>query len=240
MHRVFQEFVDRLIESTEPDAVRQSMADVAAALDLSCFAYLALSQKRGGIPELISTYPSSWTAHYLGRRYERFDPVISRAIRHTDPFRWSLGLGPRLRSESELELFEEAARYGIRYGITFPIHDNKGVIAALTFATDEPRIDFERSIKKHAPLLHLLAILFHAHAQQLLASDRDVGGTLLSPRELQRLEWYARGKSAWEIGNILGISPRTVGFHRDNARAKLGVRTIGQAIVLLTRSKPRR
>ncbi|WP_354171890.1 MULTISPECIES: LuxR family transcriptional regulator [unclassified Bradyrhizobium] len=216
------------------------MADVAAALNLSCFAYLALPHEPNGAPKLISTYPPSWTAHYLRRRYEGFDPVVRQAIRHTQPFRWGLGFGPRIRSESERELFEEAARFGIRCGFTIPIHDNKGGIAAVTFATDERRIAFERSIDEHAQVLRIIAMFFHAHAGRMLGSDRVVDGVLLSPRELECLEWSSRGKSAWEIGNILGISPRTVGYHRDNARAKLGVRTIHQAVVRLIESKSRR
>lgn len=50
-----------------------------------------------------------------------------------------------------------------------------------------------------------------------------VGGVVLSPREYQCLEWSARGKSAGEIGIILGIAERTAGFHLDSARAKLRV-----------------
>ncbi|MFK5073526.1 helix-turn-helix domain-containing protein, partial [Klebsiella pneumoniae] len=34
----------------------------------------------------------------------------------------------------------------------------------------------------------------------------------LSPREFECLEWSSRGKSAWEIGSILGISRRTAAF----------------------------
>ncbi|WP_247831213.1 autoinducer binding domain-containing protein [Bradyrhizobium sp. 200] len=41
-----------------------------------------------------------------------------------------LRLGPRIWSESERELFEEAASFGIRYGFRVPIHDSKGAIAA--------------------------------------------------------------------------------------------------------------
>lgn len=240
MHRAFQRFVDRLTESTEPDAVQQSMTDVATALNLSCFAYLALPHKPGSPPTLISTYPPSWTAHYFRRKYESVDPVLRQAVRDTQPFPWGLGFGPRARSECERELFEEAAKFGIRCGFTFPIHDNKGAIATLTFATDERRIDFERSIEKRAELLHLLAIILHAHARRMLASDRAVGGVLLSPRELECLEWSSRGKSAGDIGIILGISRRTAIFHLDNVRAKLGVRTICQAVARLAESKSRK
>ncbi|MGY4362939.1 LuxR family transcriptional activator of conjugal transfer of Ti plasmids [Bradyrhizobium sp. i1.3.1] len=240
MHRAFQKFVDRLTESTDRDAAQRSMADTAAELNLFCFAYLALPHEPDGVPKLISTYPPSWTEHYLRRHYESFDPVIRRAIRHTQPFRWGLGFGPRIRSDSERELFDEAARFGIRCGFTIPIHDSKGAIAAVTFATDERRTDFERSISEHGQVLRLMAMFFHAHARRMLGSDRVVDGVLLSPRELECLEWSSCGKSAWEIGNILGISRRTAAFHLDNARAKLGVRTVRQAVVRLAESKSRK
>ncbi|WP_456640510.1 helix-turn-helix transcriptional regulator [Bradyrhizobium sp. USDA 10063] len=240
MYRALQRFVDRLTESPDGDAAQQSMADVAAALNLSCFAYLALPHDRGAAPTLISTYPQCWTAYYLQRHYERLDPVVGQAIRHTKPFRWGLGLGPRVRSEAERELFEEAASFGIRCGFTIPIHDDQGAIAAVTFATDQRRLAFERSITAHGQVLQVLAMYFHAHARRTLRSDRLVGGVVLSPRELECLEWSSRGKSAWDIGTILGISRRTAAFHLDNARAKLGVRTLGQAIVRLAESKPRK
>jgi DNA-binding response OmpR family regulator len=57
---------------------------------------------------------------------------------------------------------------------------------------------------------------------------RDVD---LSPRELDVLTWSARGKTSDEISGILDLSKRTVDFHMDNARAKLGVATRIQAVV---------
>ncbi|WP_368508691.1 LuxR family transcriptional regulator [Bradyrhizobium lupini] len=216
------------------------MADVTAALSLSCFAYLALPSRPGGVPNLISTYPSSWTALYLQRGYDSVDPVVRRAIRDPKPFRWGLGIGPRMRSDSERTLFEEAAKFGIRCGFTFPIHDDQGAIAALSFAADEHQTGFERSLLEHAQTLRLIASFFHAHAKRFWTNDRMVGGVVLSPREHECLGWSARGKSAGEIGIILGISERTAGFHLDNARAKLGVSSLRQAIVLLAESNSRK
>ncbi|WP_369726299.1 helix-turn-helix transcriptional regulator [Bradyrhizobium sp. LLZ17] len=66
-----------------------------------------------------------------------------------------------------------------------------------------------------------------------------VSGVVLSPREYECLEWSARGKSAGEIGTILGIS-EPAGFHLDKIRAKLGVSSLRQAIVLLTEAKSRK
>ena len=47
----------------------------------------------------------------------------------------------------------------------------------------------------------------------------------LNERERETLTWAARGKTSVEIGRILGLAKRTVDFHIDNARLKLGATT---------------
>jgi DNA-binding CsgD family transcriptional regulator len=140
-------------------------------------------------------------------------------------------------TKQQRELYEEAAQFGIRNGFTIPIHDNQGLVAAVTFAADERRPQFDRSIKEHARVLQFMAIYFHAHARRKLAPDRVVGGVSLSPREFECLNWAAQGKSAWETGRILGISRHTVATYLENVKAKLGVRTTVQAVARLTTFK---
>jgi DNA-binding NarL/FixJ family response regulator len=53
----------------------------------------------------------------------------------------------------------------------------------------------------------------------------------LREREVETLTWAARGKTFEEIGTILSLSKRTVEFHLDNARRKLGVATRTQALI---------
>jgi DNA-binding response OmpR family regulator len=53
----------------------------------------------------------------------------------------------------------------------------------------------------------------------------------LSDREAETLTWAARGKTSAEIAQILGLSKRTVDFHIDNARTKLGATTRIQAAI---------
>lgn len=237
MHRVFQAFIDRLAESADAMDLRAAMADAASALDLRCFAYLALPDRRGDATRLVSNYPTAWTAHYLKRHYERLDPVIVQALAAPEPFDWGPGFGPIRMSRSQCELFDEASFFGIRHGFTVPIHDGRGMIAAVTFAADERRPSFEHCIEKNGRVLQLMAMYFHAHARRKLVPERRVDGVLLSARELECLEWAAQGKSAWETGRILGISRRTAAFHLDNAKTKLGVHSICQAVARLASSK---
>lgn len=237
MHHIFQFFIDDLANSTDTASLRATMAAAATRLDLPCFAYLALPSRPSGIPQLISTYPVAWTTHYLQRHYERFDPVIVAALQATEPFEWGVGT-TRNASSSEQQLFEEASAFGIRCGFTIPIHDPRGPVAAVTFASDEFHATFRHAIEKQGRTLQLMAMYFHSHVRRKLAPDRVVDGIALSPREYECLEWAARGKSAWEIGRIIGVSRRTAAFHLENAKAKLGVRSICQAVARLAASKP--
>lgn len=211
------------------------MAEATRALDLSCFAYLCISGRKGGAPQLISTYPSTWTAQYLKNHYERFDPVITQALEDTEPFQWGLNSRASILSRPHQELFEDAAGFGIACGFTIPIHDGRGPIAAVTFAADEHRATaFSRHVEAHKQALQLMAMYFHSHVRRRLSPDRIIDGVSLSPRETECLEWAAQGKSAWEIGTILGISRHTVATYLENVKTKLGVRTIVQAVARVT------
>jgi len=81
-----------------------------------------------------------------------------------------------------------------------------------------------------------MAMYFHAHARRKVAGARKIDGVSLSPREFECLEWAAQGKSAWEIGRILGISRHTAATYLETTKAKLGVRTIVQAVARLIAS----
>jgi DNA-binding CsgD family transcriptional regulator len=239
MYRVFQAFIDGLADSADEAAFKEAMSRAAAALELSCFAYLCLPQRRNDKARLISTYPTPWTTHYLNQHYERVDPVIRRVLQITDPFEWGEGISLAKLSSAQHHLFEEAASFGIRYGFTIPIHDVRGPVAAVTFASDERSQLFRRSVEGHRHVLQLMALYFHANVRRKLGSDRIVDGVSLSPREYECLEWSAAGKSAWEIGCILGITRRTVVFHLDNAKQKLRVSSLHQAIAHLAASRHR-
>ncbi|MFO6418909.1 response regulator [Hylemonella sp. W303a] len=56
-------------------------------------------------------------------------------------------------------------------------------------------------------------------------SQRRLSGAALTPRETEVLSWLAKGKTNRDIGDILGMSPRTVNKHLEHIFEKLGVET---------------
>lgn len=238
MQKVLHTFAENLTESLDTDDLRNVLAETASSLDLPSFAYLCASLRADRRPELISTYPDLWTSHYVQLRYVEIDPVVLQARRGQETFVWDADSGDLELSTRQRQMMDEATQHGIRSGFTIPIHDRHGLSAALTFASDERRPQFLRLIDQYESALELIAIFFHVHASRKLIDQGVVDGVALSPREFECLKWAARGKSAWEISRILGISIRTAAFHRDNARKKLGLPTIIQAAVRLALSRP--
>lgn len=233
MTEIFLDFFDCAYGCVDATSLKAAMARYMGELDLGIFAYLALPYQRQEKARLISTYQSVWTTHYLHNSYERIDPVIAQARTGPEPFEWG-GSGSDLAglSRAQLQLFDEASEFGIRHGFTIPIHDRAGRIAAVTFAADVRRASFAHTVETHRELLQCMAFCFHARIRRLSCPDRFIDGIRLSPREFECLQWAAQGKSSWEIGRILNIAQRTAVFHLENAKAKLGVRSISQAIAL--------
>ncbi len=54
----------------------------------------------------------------------------------------------------------------------------------------------------------------------------------LTAREIEVLRWVANGKSAWEIGEILHITKRTVDEHVQTSVRKLGAVNRTHAVAL--------
>lgn len=58
----------------------------------------------------------------------------------------------------------------------------------------------------------------------------------VTPREAEVLVWLTRGKSNRDIGEILGLSPRTVNKHLEQIYAKLGIENRSSAVALTLRA----
>lgn len=77
-------------------------------------------------------------------------------------------------------------------------------------------------------LAHVTPHLLDAVAR-LAARPLSPARPALTAREEAVLRWLAEGKSNWAIGQILGITERTVKYHLANLFPKLGVTTRTQA-----------
>jgi DNA-binding response OmpR family regulator len=77
----------------------------------------------------------------------------------------------------------------------------------------------------------LLAAIIAARLNGVARSALWPKAVGLNDREIEVLTWVARGKTSAEIAQILSLTKRTVDFHTDNARAKLGAATRTEAAI---------
>ncbi|HEV8412147.1 MAG TPA: response regulator transcription factor [Bryobacteraceae bacterium] len=66
------------------------------------------------------------------------------------------------------------------------------------------------------------------HGRFLRDPDQIAKSLRLSSREQEVLNLIAEGRSSKEMASILNISVKTISFHRENIKHKLGVRTIAE------------
>jgi DNA-binding response OmpR family regulator len=74
----------------------------------------------------------------------------------------------------------------------------------------------------------VLASIMDARLARSVTSPKPVD---LNEREVATLTWAARGRTSIQIAQVLGLTKRTVDFHIDNARRKLGASTRLHAVV---------
>lgn len=105
-------------------------------------------------------------------------------------------------------------------------------MAAFTFATDDRAMRTERLMAKSKDVVQLIGLYFHTHLAARLAAESDQLGAdgVLTQRERQCLAWAARGKTVADTAVLVAIAPRTVVFHLENARRKMGAASITQCV----------
>jgi DNA-binding CsgD family transcriptional regulator len=170
-------------------------------------------------------YKESFQNPLNGRR----DPVMQHCKRQSVPIIWDQatyvrsGLGDK---------WEEQARFGISTGICLALHMPEGRHFLLGVERDQP-------VPAHAGELTRMVAdlqLFAVHAQDaalriLVPGPVDPSLPSLTPRELESLRWTMEGKTAWEVGHVLGITERTASLHVNNATHKLGCVNKHQAVL---------
>lgn len=177
---------------------------------------------------LVTTYPEAWVERYLARNYGDRDPVLQSGRRSNLPFDWE---SLRAKSTASQSFFSEAKEFGIgNSGLSVPVWDHNGDGALFSVTADKRRENWQAFLDDYLSDLLQAALFFHDLVATNRSPPREQSVRPLSRREIEVLEWAARGKSAWETGTILGLSEKTVYFYLRNAADKLGVRSKTQAV----------
>ena len=159
----------------------------------------------------------------------RRDPVMQHCKRQSVPIIWDQSTYVQ---NGQGDKWEEQSRFGISHGIALALHMPEGRHFFLGVERDQAVPSDPAELTRVVADLQLFAV----HAQDaalriLVPGSADPGAPSLTPRELESLRWTMEGKTAWEVGNVLGITERTAALHVNNATHKLGCVNKHQAVL---------
>ena len=157
------------------------------------------------------------------------DGILWQVQHECRPIPWGFSEQRAALDKLEKPLFSLADDYGIFRGVMVPIHGPWG-FSALGTATNEDEASFRKRLPEFGLIAQLVGIYLHDAVHRVCIDPGRTDRPRLTPRERECLSWVAAGKTAWEISQLLALSEATVVFHTENAKRKLNVRTLPQAI----------
>lgn len=179
---------------------------------------------------LLSGWNDEWYERYTSLGYVHLDPVARNCFSTTLPFDWSEAPYDREADLPARRVMEEARDFGMDEGFCVPIHMEGGMQGVVSLVGNTRQLDDKGRLE-----LHMLALYAHGQLRFLNSSRQDTAPRrAITSREGEVLKWVAAGKTASEIGDITGLSARTVNQHCENAQRRLGtnnrVHTVVEAI----------
>ena len=183
-----------------------------------------------------TTLPLEWVGRYDAMAYVEIDPRISLTWDSAVPLVWDQ---PSVRGMSAKgdAFLDDALRFGIASGVSFMFHGPRDSHVIVALNSSVPVNDGIRleSIKRNLADILMFGHYFHEIFMRSVI-DKGVNpraaGAPLSKRERDCLSLAARGLTTEDIGVKLDIRSRTVQFHFDNIRSKLGAANRQEAIAL--------
>lgn len=174
-----------------------------------------------------------WFNHYMSSGYGDIDPVLLVAPTKRAPFLWKDVEALSTLSPRQRQVMRESREAGLKSGLSIPIHGPQGESYIVSLASDRDGIDPEPHLKN----MQILAVQFGlTYARAPAPFEEETKTNYLTERERECLTWTARGKSAWAISKILGVSEHTVNFHLKSAMKKLSTSNRVAAVVLAIRN----
>ena len=177
----------------------------------------------------IDNTPQDFSGTYADPILGRRDPVMQHLKRQSVPIIWDQST---YIAGGAIDLWEHQSHFGFNTGIAMALHLPGGRHFLMGVDREQPLPGDVGELQRVVADLQLFAV----HAQDaamrlLLPTTQQPDKPALTPREIEGLYWTMEGKTAWEVGQILGISERTAVLHVNNAMHKLGCVNKHQAVL---------
>lgn len=181
---------------------------------------------------LMTNYPSSWVDEVITNRLYRDDPVHAASIRSPTGLCWERIRDVIAPTHVQLSVLDRGRAHGLNSGYTVPfrIPGERGAFFSVARRKDGAFTYAEATVTQL-----IGGIAFQRGRELIEGRAVKALGAPLSPRQIDCLRLIAAGKTEWEMGIILNLSPRTVHEYVEGARRRYGVRTRSQLVLAAAR-----
>ena len=220
-----------VMQARNRDEFRDEVIRFAQRLGFETVSAITIIDHGMGKSEFINVdnTPADYVEPYADPSSYRRDPVMQHCKRQSVPIIWDQDT---YLAHGAGDLWEQQAGFGYRTGIAMALHMPEGRHFLLGVDRDQPLPDDSLELQRIVADLQLFAVHAQEAAVRLLVPlALQPERPSLTPRELEALRWTMEGKTAWEVGAVLGISERTAVLHVNNAMHKLGCVNKHQAVL---------
>lgn len=177
----------------------------------------------------VNNTPQGFADVSQDRSVARRDPVMQHCKTGTLPIVWDQAT---YVAQGSADLWEMQAEFGYRNGVAMAMHFPEGRHFMIGIDRRAGLPTDRNALTRIVADLQLFAVHAQDAAQRLFVpAAMQVERPNLTRREVEALNWTMEGKTAWEVGAILGISERTAVLHIHNAMHKLGTHDKHQAVL---------
>lgn len=156
-----------------------------------------------------------WLRIYIERNYFP-DCPMTRHLMHSPHAITVERAQAKAQTPRALEAVMVSRDLGLRHGLLVPVHMRNGDKGKVAIGTRSALVRDEDIL-----ILQSAALVFHTRFEMLFGRAQPQVPQL-TERERDVLRWFAEGKQASDVADIIGIGTATVMFHYRQAQEKLG------------------
>jgi LuxR family transcriptional regulator, quorum-sensing system regulator BjaR1 len=211
------DFVDAIEATDNFTGVITQFEKIIGDLGFHAYIMARIPTARESLAQLTvaNGWPAQWSELYNRENFHAIDPVPRHCFNTLNPFEWKDAPYDRERERAAHNVMMRARDFRLNEGFCIPIHYDDAT-AAVSIAGERPYLDGQTR-----SALHLVGVFTHSRLRALARPAVALRARRLSEIEAEVLRWAARGKTAWETGQILQLSERTVRWHIEEAQRKL-------------------
>lgn len=223
LQRAYLRFLEQIAAAGEYDKVGAAFLEFT---ERAGFRYAALGAHLdlagGGGRILAINYPEPWLQRMRELDFQAVDPVALWSRRSAQPIRWGDPGFAAGWTAAQARYMAEAAASGFADGYAVGLRTRDGLVGTGAVAPGREAIDPAAFTAAHAAI-----VVANEKALRLGAAAAPLA---LTAAERECLQLAAAGKSDWVIGEILGLSERTVHHTIERVKQRYGVATRVQAV----------